>query len=82
MDALHILFKKPLDPVSLAEMKIHDQMCPFVMDSFQSCTITTIGSPNFLEDIKNFNQFEKDSINEETIELLEPYLTLKAPDGK
>jgi hypothetical protein len=30
----------------------------------------------------NFSQNEKDNINEETIELLEPYLTLKAPDGK
>jgi len=29
-----------------------------------------------------FSEFEKDNINEETIELLEPYLTLKSPKGE
>jgi len=82
MDAVQILFKRPLDPVKLTELKIQGQMCPFVMDSFQNCTKATLGSPNLLKDIMNFSQVEKDNINEETIELLEPYLTLKAPDGK
>lgn len=82
MDAVQILFKRPLDPVKLTELKIQGQMCPFVMDSFQNCTKATLGSPNLLKDIMNFSQIEKDNINEETIELLEPYLTLKAPDGK
>ena len=29
-----------------------------------------------------FSEFEKDNINEETIELLEPYLTFKSPKGE
>jgi dynein heavy chain len=33
-----------------------------------------------LKDIQFFSEFKKDSITEETIELLEPYLTLKMPD--
>lgn len=35
----------------------------------------------FLQNLLDFSQFEKDNINEETIELLEPYLTLKQPNG-
>jgi len=31
--------------------------------------------------ILNFSLKEKDNINEETIELLEPYIDLKSPDG-
>jgi hypothetical protein len=31
--------------------------------------------------LKHFSNCEKDNINEETIELLEPYLVFKAPDG-
>ena len=52
------------------------------MDSFQNCTKATLGSPNLLKDFMNFSQVEKDNINEETIELLEPYLNLKAPNHK
>jgi dynein heavy chain len=34
-----------------------------------------------LKDLIEFSANDKDNINEETIELLEPYLTLNAPDG-
>jgi dynein heavy chain len=37
---------------------------------------------NFLKSIIEFSAVEKDNINEETIELLEPYLTLKLPNGE
>jgi dynein heavy chain len=32
--------------------------------------------------LKEFSNNDKDNINEETIELLEPYLTSKCPDGQ
>jgi len=35
-----------------------------------------------LQNLKNFIEVEKDYINEETLEFLEPYLTAKAPDGQ
>lgn len=35
-----------------------------------------------MKDLLEFSQNDKDNINEETIELLEPYLTLMAPDGR
>jgi len=34
-----------------------------------------------LKELLEFSRDEKDSINEETIELLEPYLTIKSPKG-
>ena len=35
-----------------------------------------------MKDLLEFSKNDKDSINEETIELLEPYITAKAPTGE
>lgn len=37
---------------------------------------------NFLKSLLEFSEKDKNDINEETIELLEPYLTLKLPSGE
>ena len=37
---------------------------------------------DFLKSLLDFSQYDKDNINEETIELLEPYLTLKFASGE
>lgn len=55
------------------------QDIPFIADSFDEYAKSTLISPNFLKNLVDFSNSEKDNINEETIELLEPYLTLKIP---
>jgi len=80
-DTVNILFQQPLDPVSIKEFYITKQNCPFVQDSFDSYTSKNLQGP-LLKELQEFSKNERDNINEETIELLEPYLTLKAPDGK
>jgi len=56
-------------------------MCPFIEDSYESYSAKQLQG-NFLGALFNFSNNEKDNINEETIELLEPYLTAKTPDGQ
>lgn len=55
------------------------QNIDFIADSFEEYTKTTLINSNFLKNLLDFSTNEKDNINEETIELLEPYLTLKQP---
>jgi len=43
----------------------------FLKDSFEEGGKATLGNMNLLQDLKNF---ERDQINDETMELLEPYL--------
>jgi len=42
----------------------------------------TLKSSVFLKDLLDFSNNDKDNINEETIELLEPYINLCTPDGR
>jgi dynein heavy chain len=84
MDTIHILFQRHLDPVKPkgdGGMYILKQSTPFVADSYEGAngTKSTLSSANFLKDLLDFSNEEKDNINEETIELLHPYLTLKTP---
>jgi len=62
-------------------MYILKQSTPFVADSYEGAvgTKSTLSSANFLKDLLDFSNEEKDNINEETIELLHPYLTLRTP---
>lgn len=46
----------------------------FLKDSFEEGGKATLGNMNLLQDLKNF---ERDQINDETMELLEPYLNQK-----
>jgi dynein heavy chain len=62
-------------------LNILKQDIPFIADSFDDCTKFTLGNQNFLFNLMDFSTNEKDNINEETVELLEPYLTLRAPSG-
>ncbi len=52
------------------------QMTPFIADSYDEFTSKKLQGP-FLQKLLEFSENDKDFINEETIELLEPYLTLK-----
>jgi len=79
MDTIHILFQRGLDPVKPKSLVILKQEIPFVADSFDNHCKATLKSSNFLKDLIEFSNNEKDNINEETIELLEPYLNLRTP---
>jgi len=54
----------------------------FLADSFDEFTRATLNNSNFLKDIMEFSIKEKDNINEETIELLQPYTDLKTSSDK
>jgi len=82
MDAVQLLFQLPVVPVEPRTLYIAKTDVPFIADSFDEHGKSTLISNTFLKDLQEFSLNEKDSINEETIELLEPYLTLKAPNGK
>jgi dynein heavy chain len=55
------------------------QEIPFVNDSFDNHTKGTLKNNNFLNDLLKFSANDKDNINEETIEFLEPYINLRTP---
>ena len=81
IDTVHILFQRSLDPIKLREITCLKVQTPFVFDSYESFGKATLSSATFLKDLLDFSDKEKDNINEETIELLEPYLVLKTlPD--
>lgn len=82
MDTVQILFQRSLDPVKMKAMNILKTEIPFVHDSFDNNTKNTLTSPNFLKDLFEFSEKEKDNINEETVELLQPYIDLQTPDGR
>jgi dynein heavy chain len=56
------------------------QETPFVKDSYDEFAGKKLQGP-FLKQLIDFSNDEKDNINEETIELLEPYLNIKTPSG-
>jgi dynein heavy chain len=82
LDAIHILFQRTLEPPKIKQFNILKQDFNFIQDSCESYTKATLGSSSFLRDLMDFSANKKDLINEETIELLEPYLKLKSPKGE
>jgi len=79
LDTVNLLLQKPLVPVVPKSMYIMKQDIPFIADSFEEFAKTTLTNGNFLNWLLEFSANDKDNINEETIELLDPYLTLKVP---
>jgi dynein heavy chain len=82
MDTIHLLFQRSLDPIKPRSLTILKTDIPFICDSFDNHCKMTLKSSVFLKDLLDFSNNDKDNINEETIELLEPYLTLTTPDGR
>ena len=64
-----------LDPVTPKSIEVNKAEHPFIMDSYASHASKNMTGP-LLANLLYFSSNEKDQINEETIELLEPYLTL------
>ena len=81
-DTVHIILQLPLLPVKSNTWTIAKQQVEFLKDSFDDYTKGTLGNAKFLKILQDFSECEKDNINDETVELLEPYLELKLPNGK
>ena len=79
LDTVNILLQKQLVTVVPKNMYIMKQDIPFIADSFEEYAKSTLTNGNFLNSLLDFSTNDKDNINEETIELLEPYLTMKIP---
>lgn len=79
LDTVNILLQKALVPVVPKNLYIMKQDIPFIADSFEEYTKSTLTNANFLNSLFDFSSNDKDNISEETVELLEPYLTLKIP---
>jgi len=83
-DCVNILFQQPLDPVAPKMVEVSKAEHPFIADSFENHAVKNMTGP-LLANLLYFSSNEKDQINEETIELLEPYLSLsdsRDPDKK
>merc|ERR1719379_1047831 len=79
-DGLVILFMGPLLPVKPAQMTLNKVTIDFIQDSYaepgQGRSIT-FGNGDFLKNLMYFNSYTRDDINDETCELLMPYLALE-----
>ena len=80
LDAVHIILILPLLLVNFGLWKISKLDVDFIKDSLEDYTKSTLGNVRFLKILQDF--FEKDNINDETVELLEPYLNLMLSDGR
>ena len=67
---------QPLDPVTKKMVSINKAEHPFITDSFEGHTSKLMTGP-LLANLLNFASNERDQINDETIELLEPFLNLR-----
>lgn len=81
MDAVQILFQDSLKPVESRDWTLLKTQTSFVSDSYDDFTSKKFQGP-FLKLLLEFSEKEKDNINEETIELLEPYLCLRNAKGE
>jgi dynein heavy chain len=73
-DGLQILMSKPVLEVKPEEKFIAKISAPFIMDSYETYAKKELLDMNFLGNILDFAANDKDNINDETCELLEPYL--------
>ena len=79
-DAVQLVLQYPIGPVIPSQVNMNKQNIDFIKDSFDDFTKNTLTNPKFLTILQDFSEFEKDNINDETCELMEPYLNLKLPN--
>eukprot|EP01022_Parablepharisma_sp_SALTPOND_P000876 TRINITY_DN105183_c0_g1_i1.p1 TRINITY_DN105183_c0_g1~~TRINITY_DN105183_c0_g1_i1.p1 ORF type:complete len:4616 (+),score=767.18 TRINITY_DN105183_c0_g1_i1:15469-29316(+) len=77
VDCLLILFQKSVSNTSWTEYeRAKGDKYPFMKDSFEEQGRAFLTAPNLQKKLLDFINNEKDTINDETCELLEPYLNL------
>jgi dynein heavy chain len=80
-DGLLILFKHSMCPVHPETLYVAKQDVPFFGTSFVPHSQAVMGDTQFLKNVQDFGKFEKDIINEETIEFMLPYMELEVSIG-
>ena len=76
-DGVLVLFALPMVSVSVKQYSVRKQNVDFLADSFDESSKGMITDAKFLNKLKEFSEKEKDKINDETCELLMPYLELE-----
>ena len=75
MDCVLILNSRPLDKISMTEIKTgKTDFQMFIADSYDSQAKKMMVENGFVNTLLDFATDEKDNINEETMEFLDPYL--------
>ena len=72
-DTVQILFMGTLMPVAPKSMNLMKRDIPFICDSYDEHVRKLLTGP-LLKNLTEFSVYDKDSINDETIEFLYPYL--------
>lgn len=75
-DGVLILFKNTLNPIKPAKLIIAKQEVDFIESSFIPHAQSVMSDSTFLKQVQTFGAVGKDMMNEETIELLCPYMEL------
>ena len=81
LDVVQMLFQDTMDPVEPGQYNMLKTQTDFIKSSYENHAGKKFQGP-LLKQLYDFSDNEKDFINEETIELIEPYLVLKTPDGR
>merc|ERR1719201_264814 len=77
-DGIVILFMGPLCPVKPEQKTMNKVTIDFIHDSYDEFgRAVTFGNGDFLKNLMYFNAHTRDDINDETCELLMPYLALE-----
>ncbi|KDO29332.1 hypothetical protein SPRG_05868 [Saprolegnia parasitica CBS 223.65] len=76
-DGVALLQMYPLAKVEKAQVTLNKKSVDFILDSYASVKQGMLSDTRFLQNVFHFSKFEKDNINDETIELLQPYLDLE-----
>jgi len=76
-DGVLILLQNKVMDVKAESKVINKQQVDFIHDSFDEYSKSMMSDIKFLPNLFDFSQNEKDNINDETCELLEPYLSLE-----
>ena len=75
-DGLLLLQQKRICDVRMEPKNINKQQFEFIHDSYDEIAKGLLTDIRFLPDLFEFSEKQKDNINDETCELLQPYLTL------
>merc|ERR1719160_17454 len=77
MDGVMILFMCPMCPVKPEQKSMNKQTVDFIHDSYDEFGKPVMSDMKFLPNLIDFNTTKRDDINDETCELLLPYLNLE-----
>ncbi|KAF0689476.1 Aste57867_19083 [Aphanomyces stellatus] len=75
-DCVAILQMYPVIKVEKSQITINKKSMDFLLDSYGIVKQGMLSDTRFLQHVFHFSKFEKDNINDETIELLMPYMEL------